>query len=183
LLANASKSDKRGGGVNIVLTGFMGTGKTAVGRHVADKLRVPFVDVDAEIVKKAGKSVQEIFSIDGEDAFRKLESLTIAEIAARDKTVIATGGGALIDSHNRKNLESHGLLVCLKARTGTLLERLKDDLTRPLLSGENLDTKMERLMKERQSAYDLCPIQVQTDGKTITQVADEIIKKVLAQWH
>ena len=75
------------------------------------------------------------------------------------------------------------LLVCLTARTGTLLERLKDDLTRPLLEGENLEQKMDRLMKERQAIYDLCPVQIDTDGKTIPQVAEEIIQKIAPKWE
>lgn len=168
--------------MNIVLTGFMGTGKTAVGRHLADMLRVPFIDVDTAITKKAGKSIQAIFAAQGEAAFRELESSVIAEVAGQDKTVIATGGGALLDPRNRENLQKNGTLVCLTAKMGTLLERLKDDLTRPLLAGENLGDKVERLMKERQDVYSLCPVQIDTDGKTIVQVAQEIIQKVSPQW-
>jgi shikimate kinase len=169
--------------MNIVLTGFMGTGKSAVGRHLADKLHVPMIDADAAIAKRAGKSIREIFVEDGEPNFRRLESEVIAELSAQDKTVIATGGGALLNAINRENLTRNGVLVCLNARAGTLLERLKDDLTRPLLEGENLEQKMERLMKDRQAVYALCPIQVDTDGKTISQVAEEIIQKVSPKWQ
>ena len=168
--------------MNIVLTGFMGTGKTAVGRHLAVELHVPFVDVDTAIVKKAGKSIKDLFAEEGESAFRRLESDVIVELSGQDKTVMATGGGALMDAKNRDNLQRNGILVCLTARMGTLLERLKEDLTRPLLGGENLENKIDRMMKERQSVYDLCPVQVDTDGKTIAQVADEIIRKVSAKW-
>ncbi len=169
--------------MNIVLTGFMGTGKTAVGRHVADKLRVALRDIDSEIEKKAGKKIADIFTQEGESAFRKLESAVIAEIVKQDRIVIATGGGALIDSVNRKALEKNGMLICLRAKAGTLLERLKDDLTRPLLAGENLEQKMDRLMKERKAAYDLCPIQIDTDGKTIVEVSEIIMQKVLSKWR
>ena len=75
------------------------------------------------------------------------------------------------------------MLICLTAKMGTLLERLKDDLTRPLLAGENLEQKVERLMNERRDVYNLCPVQVDTDGKTISQVAQEIIQKVSPQWQ
>jgi shikimate kinase len=167
--------------MNIVLTGFMGTGKTAVGRHLAAELHIPFIDVDSTISKKAGKSIQDIFASEGEPAFRSLESDVIAELAKHDKTVIATGGGALLSAKNRENLQKSGVLVCLRARMGTLLERLKDDPTRPLLSGENLASKIERLMKERQAVYSLCPVQIDTDGKTIAQAAQEIIQKVSPQ--
>ncbi len=168
--------------MNIVLTGFMGTGKTAVGRHLAAELHANFVDVDMMIAQKAGRSINDIFSGDGEAAFRKQESVVIQEVAAQDKTVIATGGGALMDPANRENLAKNGILVCLSARMGTLLERLKDDLTRPLLTGESLEQRVERLMAERQAIYNLCPVQVDTDGKTIAQVAEEIIRKVSPQW-
>ena len=169
--------------MNIVLTGFMGTGKTAVGRHLAAELRASFVDVDLAITKKAGKSIQSIFASQGEAAFRELESAVIAEVAGQDNTVIATGGGALLDPKNREKLQNNGILICLTAKMGTLLERLKDDLTRPLLAGENLEQKVERLMKERQDVYNLCPIQIDTDGKTIAQAAQEIIRKVSPQWQ
>jgi len=168
--------------MNIVLTGFMGTGKSVVGRHVAQELRTPFIDIDIAITKKAGASIKDIFVTKGEPAFRAFESEVIAELASQDKTVIATGGGALLDPKNLENLQKNGILVCLTARVGTLLERLKEDLTRPLLAGENVEQKMERLMQERQSIYKLCPIQVDTDGKTIAQVAKEIIEKVLPKW-
>ena len=168
--------------MNIVLTGFMGTGKTAVGRHLATELKAKFVDVDMLIAEKAGRSIKEIFDGQGEAAFRRQESAVIQEVAAQDNVVIATGGGALIDAANRETLSKRGILVCLKARTGTLLERLKDDLTRPLLQGEDLEKRMERLMAERQAVYNLCPVQVDTDGKTIAAVAEEIIRKVSPQW-
>jgi shikimate kinase len=169
--------------MNIVLTGFMGTGKSAVGRHLAEELHVPFLDVDAAIVKKGGKSIKDIFATGGEAAFRTLESSVIVELSGHDKTVIATGGGALMNVQNRENLQKNGVLVCLTARMGTLLERLKEDLSRPLLAGEKLEDKVERLMKERQHIYDLCPVQVDTDGKTIAQVAKEIIQKVSPKWQ
>ena len=168
--------------MNIVLTGFMGTGKTAVGRQVADKLKIAFIDIDSEISKRAGKSITDIFASSGEAAFRQLERDVIAELTTRDRTVLATGGGALLDETNRQNLGKQGILVCLRARTSTLMERLKDDVTRPLLAGENLEQKLARLLKERQAVYDCCAIQVDTDTKTIPQVADEIIEKVSPQW-
>ncbi len=168
--------------MNIVLTGFMGTGKTAVGRHLAAELKAKFVDVDVRITEKAGRSIKDIFTGEGEAAFRKQESAVIQEVAAQDKTVIATGGGALMDAANREKLSRNGILVCLTARMGTLLERLKDDMARPLLAGENLEKRVERLMTERQAVYDLCPVQVDTDGKSIAQVTAEIIRKVSPQW-
>ena len=100
----------------------------------------------------------------------------------QDKAVIATGGGALMSPLNREFLEKRGILVCLTARTGTLLERLKDDLTRPLMEGENMQQRIDRLLQERQAVYAMCPIQVETDGKTIEQVAEEVVQKITPHW-
>ena len=169
--------------MNIVLTGFMGTGKSTVGRRVADRLKVPFFDVDDTIKRQSGRSIAELFRTKGEDAFRALESATIQELSMQEKAVIATGGGALLNPQNRGFLERRGILVCLTARAGTLLERLKDDLTRPLLQGESMEERINRLMEERQAVYALCPIQVATDDKTIDQVAAEVIQKITPQWQ
>jgi shikimate kinase len=168
--------------MNIVLTGFMGTGKTAVGRRVADALHCAFEDVDRLIERRSGRSVEAIFSSEGEAAFRKLEADTIVELVKRDHIVISTGGGALIDPVNHEQLTKNGLLICLTARVGTLLERLKNDGTRPLLAGENLESRLERLMKERESVYARCPVQIMTDGKTISEVTAEIIEKIKPSW-
>ncbi|HVO33509.1 MAG TPA: shikimate kinase [Elusimicrobiota bacterium] len=168
--------------MNIVLTGFMGTGKTAVGRRLAERLRVPFEDVDAAITKEAGRSIADIFAVEGEERFRKLEAAVIQRLAAADRTVIATGGGALFHPGNRAALARNGILVCLTAKLGTLLERLRDDVTRPLLAGEDMEKRLERLMKERQAVYAECPIQIPTDGRTIDDVTDCIISRITPQW-
>jgi shikimate kinase len=168
--------------MNIVLTGFMGTGKSTVGRRVAEILEIPFHDVDTTIKRQTGRSIAELFQTKGETAFRALESATIQELSMQDRAVIATGGGSLLNPQNREFLRRTGILVCLTARTGTLLERLKDDLTRPLLAGENMQQRIDRLMQERESVYALCPIQVATDGKTIEQVAQEVIEKIKPEW-
>jgi shikimate kinase len=169
--------------MNIVLTGFMGTGKSTVGRRVADLLKIPFFDVDETIKRQTGRTIADLFRDRGESGFRVLESATIQELSMQLKAVIATGGGALMNPQNREFLEKNGVLVCLSARTGTLLERLKDDLTRPLLAGENTEQRMERLMQERQAVYAMCPIQIQTDEKTIDQVAREVVEKVTPRWQ
>lgn len=161
----------------------MGTGKTAVGRLLAERLKVPFFDADTVLAKRAGKSIAQIFEEEGEPAFRELERQVIAELTQKTRIVMATGGGSLMDARNRALLESSGILICLTARAGTLLERLKDDMTRPLLAGEDLPTRLERLMKERETVYALCPLQVATDDRTIAQVADEIIRKIGPRWQ
>jgi len=168
--------------MNIVLTGFMGTGKTAVGRRLAEQMRVPFVDVDASIEKEANRSIRAIFETDGEAYFRKLESEVIVRLSALDKTVISTGGGALLDPRNREHLRKNGILICLTARVGTLLERLRGDLTRPILTGENPETRIERLLQERESVYAECETQITTDEKTISDVTQAIMKAIQPRW-
>lgn len=168
--------------MNIVLTGFMGTGKSTVGRRVAETLGVSFIDVDETIQRKAGRSISDIFADSGEKAFRELENATIRELSGRDRVVISTGGGALLNPENRATLAQRGLLVCLRAERTTLLERLKDDLTRPLLKGEHLPDKLARLLREREAIYDQCPVQIATDDKTIEQVAEDVIRQTAPQW-
>jgi len=169
--------------VNIVITGFMGTGKTTVGRRVAELLKLPFFDVDDSIKRQTGHTIADLFRLKGESAFRALESATVQELSMQDKAVIATGGGSLMNPQNREFLEKRGILVCLTARSGTLLERLKDDLTRPLLAGETMPERVDRLMQERQAVYAMCPIQIATDGKTINQVAEEVVQQVTPRWQ
>jgi shikimate kinase len=168
--------------MNVVLTGFMGTGKSAVGRRVAERLRAPFHDIDAAIAKKVGQSISAFFAEKGEAAFRAEETQVIETLSALDGCVISTGGGALLVPRNRQLLQRNGLLVCLSAKVGTLLERLKEDVSRPLLSGENRMQRIEDLMKQRESLYAECPVQIVTDGKTIEQVAEEIFQRVAADW-
>jgi shikimate kinase len=168
--------------MNIILTGFMGTGKTVVGRRIAEALRTSFVDSDHLVEKKVGHSIRTIFETLGEAKFRQMESGVLKELAQLDKTVIAVGGGALLRPENRETLQKNGIFVCLSARTNTLLDRLKDDVTRPLLAGENPEARIERLMNERQSIYALCEIQIDTNDQTIDQVADAIIQAVKPRW-
>ena len=168
--------------MNLILTGFMGTGKSTVGRRVSDILKIPFYDVDETIQRQTGRSIVDLFRTKGETAFRALESATVQELAMQERAVISTGGGALMNPTNREFLQKRGVLVCLTARTGTLLERLKDDITRPLLAGENMKERIDRLMQERQDVYAMCPVQVATDSKTIEQVAEEVVEKIKPLW-
>jgi shikimate kinase len=169
--------------MNIVLTGFMGTGKSEVGQQLAQDLHLPFFDIDTLIVKQTGKAVADIFSSQGEAAFRQLESRVIEKVSQNDRCVISTGGGALIAEKNREILERNGLLVCLTAKMSTLQERLRKDTGRPLLAGENLAERLEQLLKDRQALYDQCRFQIATDGKTISEVARDIAQAIKSEWH
>ncbi len=160
---------------NLVLTGFMGTGKSTVGRAVARRLARPFVDMDAEIAACAGKSISKIFAEDGEPAFRALEAELCAELSERRGLVIATGGGALIDPTSRARMLATGTVVCLTGELETLLERTRADVEeRPLLEGAAARARAVHLMTTRSAAYRAIPWQVDTTDKTIAEVADAV---------
>jgi shikimate kinase len=119
---------------NIVITGFMGAGKTTVGLLLAERLGWPFVDMDAIIEEREGRSISEIFASDGEPYFRRLETSLCRELAAWRSLVIATGGGALVNTANLTIMAGTGLVVCLGCALDNLLQRIPQDGTRPLLA-------------------------------------------------
>jgi 3-dehydroquinate synthase len=161
---------------NIVLTGFMGTGKTAVGRQVAQRLGRPFVDMDAVIEQRAGKRIAEIFAALGEPAFRQMEAELCRELADRRGLVISTGGGALVPTANRLALAASSLLVCLTAPPELVLERLAATADRPLLAASDRLERIRSLLAERSAAYATIPHQIDTTGLTVEQVVQEVIR-------
>jgi len=160
---------------NIVLTGFMGTGKTVVGREVARRLGRPFVDMDAVIEARAGKPISRIFAEEGEPVFRQMESDLCGELAGQDGAVIATGGGALVNPANREALAASSVLVCLQAGVDEILERVGEAEDRPLLSVQDPGGEVRQLLAARRDAYAVIPWQVDTNGRTPSQIADEIV--------
>src|SRR5437764_2947347 len=119
---------------NIALIGFMGTGKSSVGRMVADALHFTFLDTDVVIESRAGKTIREIFEQAGEPAFRNFERRIVEELTRRKRTVIATGGGLPASEDNLASLKSHALVVCLWASPEKIFERVREHSHRPLLS-------------------------------------------------
>jgi len=162
---------------NLILTGFMGTGKTAVGREVARRLGWPFLDMDAEIEARAGKSIPRLFAEDGEAAFRAMESALCQELSRRQGWVIATGGGALVDAANREAMLSSGTAVCLTCEVDEILRRLtrSDNPERPLLDVVNPRAEIERLLAARRAAYAAVPWQIDTTGLTVDQIAAQVL--------
>lgn len=157
---------------NIVITGFMGTGKSTVGELVAEKLGRPYLDTDEEIVRRIGMSIPEMFERDGEERFRHIERRMCRFLAAQRGYVISTGGGMLVDESNREVMLASGFVVCLSASPEAIAERLKaDKIERPLLKGD-----WRGLLAKRQPAYAEIPNQVDTTGKTPETIADEIIQ-------
>lgn len=162
----------------VVLVGFMGSGKTSVGREIARRLGVRFEDVDDRIEASAGMTVGEIFAVRGEPEFRRLERQAIREAVAVPGRVVATGGGAFLDEENRGVLKAYSAVVFLDVSRESVAARLAGDRSRPLLPGLSAgerDRRVAELMERRRPAYELADRTVPTDGKTVAQVADDVL--------
>jgi len=159
---------------SLVLTGFMGTGKTSVGRIVAAKLAREFVDMDAIIQAGEGQTIRAIFQTRGEAYFRAREAALVAELAGRGGLVIATGGGTLIAPGNRAAF-ADAFVVCLDASAEEIVRRLAGMSDRPLLAQGELHERVAALLQARREAYAQIQMHVDTTGKTVEQVADEVI--------
>ncbi len=163
---------------NIILTGFMGTGKTSVGRLLARRLSCPFIDTDDVIEREEGVSISEIFRELGEGYFRRVEKETIKRLSGKMGVIIATGGGAIIDHDNLKILKASGTLISLMASPEEILKRVEGDTTRPLLSDKDRMTAIKRLMQERERFYKKADIVIDTTGKGVEEVASEIVERL-----
>jgi shikimate kinase len=161
---------------NVILTGFMGTGKTVVGRLLATALGYRFVDTDAMIEARYGP-INEIFSESGEAAFRRAEGEIAEELSGVEEHVIATGGRLLLDERNLAVLGERSRIFCLVASPAELVERLADSNDRPLLAGVNRMRRIVELLAERQPQYDHFE-QIDTDGKTPDEVANMILDRL-----
>ena len=163
----------------IVLTGFSGTGKSAVASIVAEKLGWEVADTDEMVQRAAGKSIPDIFREDGEDCFRDLEVRAIREACSREAVVVSAGGGAVLRAENRRAMADGGFVVCLGARPETILRRLTDEqraLDRPLLATEDPLSRIRELKAARQHLYALCDSTVQTDSLMPNGVAAEVLR-------
>jgi 3-dehydroquinate synthase len=160
---------------NIVITGFMGTGKSAVGREVARRLGWQFVDMDDVIVLRAGKPIPRIFAEHGEAAFRAMESNVCADLSVQEGLVIATGGGALVNPDNRRVMMRGGTVICLNADPDEILRRVGDDDNRPLLNVPDPRARVTELLATRRAAYQTIPWQIDTTGLSVEEVAEQVI--------
>jgi len=160
---------------SIVITGFMGTGKTTIGQEVARRMDRPFVDMDAEIESRAGKSIARIFSSDGEAVFRQAESTLCAELSGQRDLVIATGGGALVDPANRALMAASSTVICLNAAPDEILRRVDGNLERPLLDVADSRAEIERLLATRREAYADIPWQIDTTELPVEAVAEQVV--------
>jgi shikimate kinase len=160
----------------IFLTGLMGSGKSSVATVLARSLCLPLVDLDAMICKEAGKSINEIFADEGESAFRSLESACLNRAASFSPSVIATGGGVVIAESNRRLMHEKGIIINLTAPLALILERLSGATDRPLYSDQDAEKRIRTLMEEREQFYADADIRIDTDGKSVEDVAAYILK-------
>lgn len=138
---------------NIILVGFMGSGKTTVGKILAGLLNYTFIDSDAEIERLEGKTISDIFAQNGEAYFRQRETEALKELCKGIGLVVSTGGGAVLKEENIELLKQNGYTVYLKVTPKTVIERLKNDTTRPLLARPDRDTIITELIKQREPFY------------------------------
>jgi len=162
----------------VVLVGFMGSGKSSVGRELARRVGADFVDVDTWIEKSTGRSVPDLFAAEGEPAFRDLEKAALQAVLAVKGRVVATGGGAFLDEENRRLLKAYGPVVFLEAEVGTILRRVSGSAHRPLLHGGDRETVVRDLLARRIAGYRLADYAVPTDGRTVAQVAERIVELI-----
>ena len=161
--------------VNIALIGFMGAGKTSVGRLVAEQLHFDYLDTDEMIQSRTGRTITEVFKTDGEAAFRALEKQVVGELAGRTRTVIATGGGLPANEQNLAALKTHALVVCLWASPDKIWERVKGQSHRPLLHDANPRAKIRELLAAREPFYRQADVLLNTDMRNVREVAQQVV--------
>ena len=160
---------------NLALVGFMGTGKSSVGRQVAHLLHFVYLDTDQVIEARAGKPIARIFEEDGEPAFRALERRVVQELTQRRKTVISTGGGLPVDDANLASLKTHALVVCLWASPEAIYERVRGHEHRPLLNQPDPQAKIRELLAIREPYYRQADVLVNTELRNVREVAVQVV--------
>jgi len=159
--------------LNVALYGFMGVGKSTVGKALSERLGYGFVDMDEMIERRAGVKIKDMFAAEGEKRFRALEKEVAKEVAEKDRHVIACGGGAVLDPENAEALRSNSVLILLTASIDEIVERTRDNDERPLLNVD--DAQAEALLRERMPLYlEAADLVMDTTGASPTQLAAEI---------
>ena len=161
---------------NIVLVGFMGTGKTSVGQKLAARLQMPMIDTDDIIVKDSGMDIPDIFARYGETHFRDLESAAVRKAANLENHVISTGGGVVLRESNLEMLKGNGAVFCLTAASEEIWRRIGSETHRPLLQDPNPLRKIEQMLIERCPFYARADYEIPTTGLSIKAVTDKIIE-------
>lgn len=163
---------------NIILTGFMGTGKSTLGRLLAQRLGYRFIDTDSEIEARIGHSIARLFSERGEASFRQLEEELVAELAEQSGLVISTGGGLVLNPRNVTALRKNGQIICLTATPEEILARVSaQEHIRPLLQEADPLKKIRELLRQRSAAYAQFP-QLPTSGRTPEELIDRLLERI-----
>jgi shikimate kinase len=168
---------------NLVLVGFSCSGKTTLGRNLARRLRLRFVDSDRFVEDMTGRAIPDIFREDGEAAFRKIEAQAIAKITADRRQVISTGGGAFVNHTNRDALRNGNLVVHLQVRPETVVDRLRNSRSgrpRPLLDSPDPLGRVIELMEQRKEAYSAAHVTIGVDGRSRYELVGELTRRFLA---
>ena len=160
---------------NLALIGFMGTGKTTVGRLVAEALHFDFLDTDEMIQSRTGKTIADIFAQDGEPVFRELERQVVQELSTKTKTVISTGGGLPTNPENLAGLKSFALVVCLWSSPDKIWNRVKNQSHRPLLHDPDPQKKIQDLLAAREPFYKQADVLVNTDVRNVREVVQQLV--------
>lgn len=164
---------------NLILIGPMGSGKTTVGKQLAKRTRMDFVDSDHMIEDRCGVSISTIFDIEGEDGFRKRETKMLQELCDRSGIVLATGGGAITTEENRILLRKSGFVIYLKTTIETQLARTQKTQNRPLLENVDVADKLSELMEERGTLYEQeADLVVMSGDRVVSKVVEEILQTV-----
>ncbi len=161
--------------MNIVLFGFMGTGKSAVAQVLARRMNLRWVDMDREIETQQGMSVEKIFEKHGEKFFREQERFLVQELIKQDGLVVSTGGGVVLDEANIRDFLAWGCCICLNANSQVIFERTRHRQDRPLLKDKDPMMKIQELLKSRESYYLKIPIQIDTSDRSLHDVIGTIL--------
>jgi len=155
---------------------MMGSGKSTVGKTLSEKMHKPFIDLDSEIEKGTGENISEIFDIDGEEQFRKMETKQLKQYS---ESIVACGGGIVLKDENREFINENGVTILLTASMEELSHRLSDSGNRPLLADDNTEEALTKLWLERQLNYlNTADFTIETDGKNPEQLTEEILVQI-----
>ncbi|MBQ8947202.1 MAG: shikimate kinase [Lachnospiraceae bacterium] len=171
--------------MNIILIGFMGSGKTTIGIRLSYHMKQPFLDSDKEIERRSRRTISDIFTEDGEQAFREMENAYIRSLldGGLKNHIVSTGGGMAINKDNWLPLKKLGVVVWLRIRPETVLERLANDRSRPLLACDDRETRVKELIEYREPFYKGCSdVIVDVDNKPVERIMDEIFTKSAGVW-
>jgi shikimate kinase len=162
---------------NVILVGFMGTGKSTIGKLLAGRLGWSFADLDEYIEKEQKTAIRDLFRVHGEPHFRALESKALRKLLEKKKKVLASGGGAVLAEENRVCMLEHGLVIALTAAPDCIIGRVSRDQNRPLLEGD-LQERVHTLLEQRKHAYEFAHLTIDTTDLSAVQIVDQIIKSL-----